>query len=218
MTTSLNNAAHRATKIILLLASLFVLATFAGCSSGGSGDDRQAGIEGTGIVSGFGSVYIEGMEFETDDATILFVGEEVPESKLSVGDRVAVTGTLDEDGRAHAERIVYQRTLDGPIDTIETDGERGRLVALGQTVHFDADTSFVNTSADSLAAGDLIAVSGFAGTQNDVYAQSLRRNDDGFAPNVSILEIEGRQHNMLIYLKFFVRSCQHCRIDTEPPT
>lgn len=175
------------------LACVLTAAMLTACGSGDSdGDGRTAGIEGTGIVSGFGSVYIDGIEFETDDATILFVGEQVAESMLSVGDRVTVTGTLDEDGRAHAQRIVYQRTLDGPIDTIETDGERGRLIALGQTVYFDADTAFVGVAADDLAEGDLIAVSGFTGTQNDVYAQSVRRNDDGFAPNVSILEIEGR--------------------------
>jgi hypothetical protein len=191
MTTGLSNVARRATKIILLLASLPVLATFAGCSSGGSSNDRQAGIEGTGIVSGFGSVYIEGMEFETDDATILFVGDEVPESKLSVGDRVAVTGTLDADGGAHAERIVYLRTLDGPIERIETDGERGSLVALGQTVYFDGDTTFVTTPADELAAGDLIAVSGFTRPSNRVYAESIRQSETDFVPNNSTLEIEG---------------------------
>ena len=193
MTTSPNNKTHRASRVGLALAGVLAIVVSAGCGgSDDAGGGRQAGIEGTGIVSGFGSVYIDGTEFDTDAATIRFVGEDVPVSRLSVGDRVAVTGTLDRDGNARAERIVFQRTLDGPIERIETDGERGTLVALEQTVHFDGDTVFVNTPAAELAVGDLIAVSGFTQSANRVQAESIRQSETGFVPNDSTLEIEGR--------------------------
>ncbi|MES1948415.1 hypothetical protein C84B14_13734 [Salinisphaera sp. C84B14] len=193
MTTSPNNKAHRAGRVGLALAGVLAALVAGGCGgSDDAGGSRQAGIEGTGIVSGFGSVYIDGTEFDTGATTIRFVGKDVPESRLSVGDRVAVTGTLDRDGNARAERIVYQRTLDGPIERIDTDGESGTLVALEQTVHFDGDTVFVNTPAAELAVGDLIAVSGFTQTANRVQAASIRQSETDFVPNSSTLEIEGK--------------------------
>ncbi|MBO9470944.1 hypothetical protein J7355_12620 [Endozoicomonas sp. G2_2] len=166
-------------------------AALVACGSGGGDDGRTAGIEGTGIVSGFGSVYVDGIEFETTNAEILFVGDIVDESALSVGDIVSVSGTVDNDDRASARRIVFERTLDGPVESIEMNGERGELVALEQTVRFDEDTTFVNLSADALNPGDLIAVSGFVIDSNLFHAESIRRNDDGFVPNGSRLEIEG---------------------------
>lgn len=166
-------------------------AVLVACGSGGGDDGRTAGIEGTGIVSGFGSVYVDGIEFETTNAEILFVGDIVDESALSVGDIVSVSGTVDNDDRASARRIVFERTLDGPVESIEMNGARGELVALEQTVRFDEDTTFVNLSADALNPGDLIAVSGFVIDSNLFHAESIRRNDDGFVPNGSRLEIEG---------------------------
>ncbi|MES1939135.1 hypothetical protein T5B8_02760 [Salinisphaera sp. T5B8] len=193
MMTALDNAGLTKRALAALLVSLLALLTVAGCGSDGGNDGggQQAGIEGTGIVSGFGSVYIDGVEFETDAAQIVFVGEPVTESRLSPGDLVTVVGTVDAAGQARATRIVYERTLDGPIDQIETDGDTGTLVALGQTVEFDSDTVFVNAPAEELAAGDLIAVSGFTQTDNRVHAQSIRRSETGFVPNNSTLEIEG---------------------------
>lgn len=177
----------RHARRILLLTACCALAA---CGTDGGGGGQVAGIEGTGIVSGFGSVYVDGIEFATDDATIIVNGNQANEDALRVGDRVAVVGTIDDDGDARAERIVFARTLEGPIDAITTDGENGTLEALGQTVRFDGDTTFVNTPAGELEAGDLIAVSGFFIPSRGVDATSIEQGPM-FTPSTT-LEIDGR--------------------------
>ena len=170
-------------------------AALVACGSGGGDDGRTAGIEGTGIVSGFGSVYVDGIEFETRGAEILFNGEPSPESRLRVGDVVTVTGTMADNGSARARRIVFNRTLEGPIEQITVDNGAGTLTALGQTVSFDADTSFVNTPVEDLAAGDLIAISGFVGTDGSVDASSIEQGPV-FQPNNTRLDAEGTARNV----------------------
>ena len=58
------------------LASIATLFTFSGC--GGGGDMRMAGIEGTGFASGaitgFGSVIVNGITFNTNSATFTIDG------------------------------------------------------------------------------------------------------------------------------------------------
>ncbi|MES1930671.1 hypothetical protein SADO_15514 [Salinisphaera dokdonensis CL-ES53] len=182
---------HAAKRWLTGLSITVGTITMIGCGSGGEdGGGRTAGIEGTGIVSGFGSVYVDGIEFETQGAEILFNGEASPESRLRVGDVVTVTGVVQDDGTARARRIVFNRTLEGPIEQITMENGIGTLTALGQTVNFDADTAFVNTPVEDLAAGDLIAISGFVGTDGAVDASSIEQGPV-FQPNTTRLDAEG---------------------------
>jgi len=190
------------TRCGLLLAALIALGGLTGCSGGESGGGGQfAGIEGTGIVSGFGSVYVNGTEFATDDALILFNGERVDESRLRVGDVVRVSGSVDEDGRATASRIVFDRTVDGPIRRINTaaDGS-GELAALGQTVRFDADTHFIGRggaklSARDLSVGNLIAISGIGDASGTLLATSIERGGD-YSAGSTVIDVEGLARNL----------------------
>ncbi|ROO28430.1 DUF5666 domain-containing protein [Salinisphaera orenii] len=175
--------------------ALLTCVALAACGGGGDdGGGQIAGIEGTGIVSGFGSVWVNGIEFETDDAEIVFNGEPVGEDALRVGDIVTVRGTIEDD-RAEADRIVFDRVLDGPISRIEVRNGVGRLVALGETVHIDTDTRLINTPADELAAGDLIAVSGVAADDGDLRATSIEQGPT-YRPDSTRIDIEGRVRDL----------------------
>lgn len=176
--------------------ALLTCAALVACSAGGDGGGggQIAGIEGTGIVSGFGSVWINGIEFETDDAEIVFNGEPVDEEALRVGDIVTVRGTIEDD-RAEADKIVFDRVLDGPISRIQVRNGVGRLVALGETVHIDTDTRFINTPADELDAGDLIAVSGVATDNGDLRATSIEQGP-AYRPDSTRIDIEGRVRDL----------------------
>jgi len=158
-----------------LLAALLAVLFVAGCGGSTDGGGGQlAGIEGTGIVSGFGSVYVDGIEFATNDAQIQFNGAPSSEAALRTGDVVTVAGTLDGQGRARAQRIAFDRLVDGPIQQIETrpDGS-GELIALRQRVRFDADTRFITTESATLQAGDLVAISGVVDEAGVLKATSI---------------------------------------------
>ena len=169
-------------------------ATLIGCGASSSdGGGRTAGIEGTGVTSGFGSVYVGGIEFATEDAEIRFNGEPVDEQALQVGDVVRVSGEVDGDGQGRARRIVFDRNLRGPITGIERQADgRGELTVLGQRVRFDANTHFIDVDDETLKTGDLIAVSGF-GNDNGALRATLLEREGRYRPGMALeVEVEGR--------------------------
>lgn len=168
---------------------------------GGAGDVLLAGIEGTGVVTGFGSVFVDGVEFSTDEVNIQINGESGDESDLRVGDVVTVAGRTPTEGAAIADRIVFDRTIGGPVETVSIASDNGEIRVLEQTVLVNANTRFIGTDADSLASGDLVAVSGFRRGDATLRATSIEQlNDDGialsFMPGDTVLDVEGRVSNL----------------------
>ncbi len=92
--------------IKLLIALFYVLLLF---SCGGSGGPSTGGgIGGTGIissgtVSAYGSIFVNGTEFDTSDAVIIVNGEnvgtgdQIARDYLDIGKVVLVEGTGDMD-------------------------------------------------------------------------------------------------------------------------
>lgn len=131
------------------------------CSPGG-------GIGGTGFSTGaiiaFGSVIVNDVEFQTDNAvsptfvTRKFVNG-VDDSSLSDRDafRVGMIVTVHHDpDDANAVEIDYEDNLKGPI-AAKTTGVENTLTVLDYVVVLDNATLF-----DSLLVGDVLEVSGFA--------------------------------------------------------
>ena len=102
------------TKVILSLLLITCLG-LSGCGGGGSGgiaDIGGGGIGGTGIsstgtIDGFGSIFVNGVEYETGDSEILLDGQSASESSLRLGMVVTVRGTINDDGlTGTAEQVV----------------------------------------------------------------------------------------------------------------
>ncbi|MCU0586345.1 MAG: DUF5666 domain-containing protein [Desulfobacterales bacterium] len=138
------------TALILLLA-----AALSGCGAGG---DSMAGggIGGSGItvssvsvgtVSGFGSIMVNDVAYDTSSAEVVVDGvpvgrgDSAVRGHLSVGMVVRIEGSRGEDGTGQAARVVYNDTVDGPIERITPlDPLVTELVILGQTVRIDERT------------------------------------------------------------------------------
>ena len=85
-----------------ILHSAIAAAMAIGLAACSSGSD-VAGIGGSGITSsgtitGFGSVYVNGVKFETSSSTFTIDDNPGIEDLLAVGMRVTVKGTLNADG------------------------------------------------------------------------------------------------------------------------
>lgn len=147
-------------------------------ASCGVGDGQLAGggIGGTGItsgtVTGFGSVFVNGIEFDTtgasrniDDVTTVSNGfDDI--SAMGAGMVVTVTGTVNPDGvTGTATSITYDETVAGPITAApseDPDGMHKTFDVLDMTVMVDRDrTVFVNSDYTSLQMHDVVALSGF---------------------------------------------------------
>ena len=114
---------------------------------GGTGIDQaglhdNGGIGGTGIVgviTGFASICVNGMEVHYDSTTpINDNGLPAQASALSVGQVVVVTaeGQADE---LQARQIALQHLAIGPLASV--NAARGELEVLGQTVHWRGDAA-----------------------------------------------------------------------------
>jgi hypothetical protein len=152
----------------LITILLFLLIPYlTACVSSTSDQYAEGGIGGTGVsdgsVSGFGSVFVNGVEFETGAATILIDGQSSNETALHIGQYVTVEGQFNPPV---AERITYVETLKGPVDSINP------LRVMGQTVLINNGTVFSNMTdvAIDLAPGDEVEVSGPRQSNGDIVA------------------------------------------------
>jgi len=185
--------------VAVVLSSVFVIAC-----GGGGGSLAGGGIGGTGItsgsVTGFGSVFVNGIEFETDGASRDVDGEvdisngSDDDTVLGIGMVVTIFGTVNADGvTGTAERIEYDDEVEGPVTDEQDDGDPDTRTfnIFNVTVVVDrATTVFASTDYGDLAENDLLEVSGYF----DVGGKLLATRVEGkgkLVLDVSEVEIKG---------------------------
>lgn len=174
------------------LASALAL-TLAACG-GGSGTGDIAGIGGsgytsTGTITGFGSVYVNGIKYETDDTAFDVEGISATQNELAIGMVVRVEGTVNADGQTGtATRIVFDDDLQGPVANLLADAANPDIKTFSllgipvqvdrRRTEFDDDDGF---SFDTLTEGNTVEVSGFfdaTGTLNATYIDRENNLDE----------------------------------------
>ncbi|MDH5409732.1 MAG: DUF5666 domain-containing protein, partial [Gammaproteobacteria bacterium] len=127
----------------------------------------------TGAITAFGSVYVNGVKYETDNANVYIEGGAASESDLRVGMMVSVRTA---DGSS-AESIHHADDVEGFViaNNIAVDGT---LNVMGQTVTVDSSTVFeshvagVGAPAD-IAVGNIVEVTGSSDGMGSVLATRL---------------------------------------------
>lgn len=179
------------------IAATALLGVFLGaCGGGGDGViANEGGIGGSGISRGtitdFGSVWVNGVEFETGAATFSVNGDEtVTQDALRLGMVVTVMGTINADGvSGTALRVDYARHLEGPIDSIVSASE---LVVAGQTVLVDSATELAGVAnVTGLSAGNMVQVSGFRDANEQWRATYIGLTAAAFVDGETEVEVKG---------------------------
>jgi hypothetical protein len=164
--------------------------TTTGTPPPGGGNPPIGGITGTGAfvafgtVNGFGSIIVNGVEYDTSAATFTIDGNPGSQDDLAVGDMVLARGTIDDDNISNgvAESVEFDDNVEGPIEagsiSIDPlDPTAGTFIVLGQMVHFDFSTSFddsiVPASIDGLSDGDIVEVSGLVRSDGGIQATRI---------------------------------------------
>ena len=189
----------------VLVSSLLVAC--GGGGGGGAGPGPVAGIDGTGVnsgvtvavgtVTGFGSVFVNGVRFDTSSASFTIDGNVGSQDDLSVGDVVVVRGSLSGDSTTNgtATSIVFDDVVEGPIAAGSIDLVANSFVALGQTVKVTADTSFDDSiqppALTGLSDGDIVEVSGFRSSDGSVQATRIE-----IKPAGQLFEVTGIVANL----------------------
>ncbi len=183
-------------------ASIFWLLIFllAGCSSSFQADhgrvviDRGSGtgIDGTGIggtgilagtegenlgligrITGFGSIFVNGVEVEYDQATkVSLDGAPAGVGDLALGQVVEVLAR-NEQGRVTGSNIRIRYEVAGPVGAI--DKKSGTIKVLGQSIIIGPKTVRVKGAAGLPIPGSVVRVSGFRAGNGLIFASRLER-------------------------------------------
>lgn len=167
--------------IILALAS----SALAACGGGGGGSSAgTAGISSVGTITGFGSIYVNGIEFETDSTSYRVDDEDrFDDSALAIGMKVKVEGTINDDGMSGiATSVYYDDDVEGPIDAgslTTVDASTRTFSILGLSISADATRTVYDDGAsfDSLAEGQKLEVSGYFDGSQIVASRIEKQND-----------------------------------------
>lgn len=183
--------------LLILAASLSLMS----CTSGN--DLAEGGIEGTGIddgisyasvgtVTGFGSIYVNGIHFQTDTSNVTVNHQSSNEDALKLGMVVQVFGTVDEaTNEGIAETVIYDQNLEGAITAIEVvDAHSMQITVLGQTLLVEDTIEMEGTSFATLAIGNVIEVCGYVDNNDNLVATRIELVDVEYNGETS-LELEG---------------------------
>ena len=180
-------------------------------SCGGGG--HYAGIDGSGAkpelsvvgpINGFGSVIVNGVHYNTDNAKVLVRGEPADEIDLNVGDYVTVVGGINKAGEAVAYEVHYQPRVTGEVQSV--DLERNQFSVLGQRVQLLADTIYASDimprDIRALAPGQRVTVSGPLDAELVIQATRLAYDESPF------VELVGQVANLDTFARRFTLNGQ----------
>jgi hypothetical protein len=165
--------AWRALAVALVAAAL-------GSACGGGVDSGGTGAPATsfssGRISGFGSIIVNGVEFDETTATIVDDDGVIhPSSDLALGMTVDVAaGAISTDAssdahRATATHVQFGSAILGPVQSVDT--ANSMLTVLGQSVKVNTDTVFdgVSGGVAGVHVGNLLNVFAFLDPASGLY-------------------------------------------------
>lgn len=182
------NTRHMKGRAILQVLLGSGALALAGCGGGGSSSMSDPGpvpaaaatMTTFGTISGFGSVIVNGVHYETNGTQFSHDGSAITQNDLRVGQFVRLRAEISDSGEARAMEVERDNQLEGPIDAIDTAA--GTITVLGQTVAIDADTSFDDSltpaSIDGLSVGLRVEVDGLPGADGVLHATRIEAADD----------------------------------------
>lgn len=165
------------TNGIAALALTLLLQACAGGGETGTGVNNGGGTDvSVGTITAFGSVWVNGVEFETGMSQVSLEGASSSYGALKVGMVVTVKGTINADGLSGtADAILAEEVIKGPIDTIGTSS----FTVLGQQVIVNEATLYETPllNLGSLSENNDVEVSGIVKSAGVITATRVERKD-----------------------------------------
>ena len=176
--------------ILPVLAAAIIAACSGGADLAGIGG---SGFISTGTVTSFGSVFVNGVEFETTSSTFEVEDTIGSQQDLRIGMVVQVSGSINPDGvTGTATHINYGDDLEGPVSNIVTSVGIRSFTVFGITVEIsEADTAFEGVGFSSIANGNVLEISGYY-DQNDKLQASYVELKAVDSNAFSVFEIKGK--------------------------
>lgn len=189
------------------LTALLVSASLCLVSCGDVLTLAEGGMTGTGIttgrITGFGSIYVNGIHYNVDNALFYRNGDAVTnQSSFAAGEFISVTGSLNTDGISGiASQVKFDGLVKGTVEAVDTDAKTVKV--LGQRIQIDLLS--VLHGFDQLAdvqVGNLIEVSGDRLPTSMIKASSLALLADTYQSTAG-LQVSGVITNLMPESKVF---------------
>ena len=181
-------------NIVQRICMLVFVSVLVSCGGGGSGTVASGGggvgSGGTGIsfgpITGFGSIFVNGIEFDTQGAAVTVTDG----AALQLGMTVEVSGTVQSGlTTGTATSVVSAADLRGTIDTVNLAPDR--LSVMGTTVSTDTQTVIDGVAAfANLQVGDRVQIYGLIDAAGSVRATRIELLTGPTTPVISG-QIEG---------------------------
>jgi len=161
----MSNARFKKSFICLAVVSVIGLSA----CGGGSGTTASSSSSLTsGVITGFGSVFVNGVEYATTGVNITINDAPATEADLQTGMHVDLKGTKDANGSmGTAVTIDYADDLEGIVEQAYSTATTPAtpLKIMGYTVLTDATTEFSSqvsgqTTIADIAVGNVVEISG----------------------------------------------------------
>ena len=187
---------------IVALAAVLVLGACGGGSMSGGSATNAVGVATSGVISAFGSVFVNGVRYDITAARLQKNGKSVMQSALAVGEVALVHGKQDRaSGQGSAESVDVEDNVIGPaaINVVANT-----LTVLGQQVIVTANTSFaasiVPGDLSGLLTDDLIEVSGLVDASGAITATRIGRAEAGEALQAlgAVAHLDAAAHTFMI--------------------
>lgn len=173
-------------KLISVALGATMVALVVACGSGGAPTSSTSNsvmtpLMTTGTITGFGSIFVNGVHFQTSKTTFHKNGVVVDQSQLAVGEIARVKGSKDSSGNGDADSVDVDESVVGPIAVIDTT--TSLLTVLGQMVKINSGTSFSKdikpADITGLKVADVIRVSGLIDSSGNIVATRIELNGSG---------------------------------------
>lgn len=191
---------RRSSILFNLLGAVGLVGLLSGCGGDGGGAPSSPGTGSasgsaatSGTITGFGSLYVNGKKFETNDVEVIHDGQSARCSisptthcGFKEGMTVKVTGSFSGDQRS-ASTVQQKDAVEGLVQSIAPDGLS--LVVMGQRVQVD-NTTLIDDNIDSnplipnrnirnLVAGDFAEVNGHIRPDGVIQATFIEKKFPG---------------------------------------
>ena len=197
------------TRPLLSSVLLAVSALLSACG----GDSQIAGINGGGIsnggtsdpgvvvgpITGFGSIFVNGIEFDLNGSSVMVDGvSSTGQTYLRIGQIVTVKGKINQStGMGTADSVEYGNNLKGVVSAVDT--VNNTFTVIGQVVTVTGTTVFEGrTGLSDLSVSDIVEVSGFVNAAGKIVATRVERQN---TPGNS--ELKGTVTNLNTVLQTF---------------
>ena len=185
-------------RLTSIFMSIWLSVTLAACGGVGGTTTADGGIGGTGVISAYGSIWVNGRHLLIDDAEILVKGMRMPgmmdgdeHRGLRIGMVVDYQATPNADGTYTATYVSYDDEMEGVVQENRVATE-GVLIVMGQTVdvsdvvadmanRYEDETGTFAALAD-IPQGAVVEVSGFADGTGRIKATRIEVTDDNWMP------------------------------------